>query len=164
VGSTKGKSDIHKELLEWLIESNLPEPEIDKSAKRWMQNIVVGLRVRGIDPCDVGGLVEQGFYRKMHQGGLSRRRGFLSPSAVSFIDFLVSIKSGGNRFWIIEGKEELNYEAIGQVLTYTVLFEQDHPSLGEIRMGIACKSVDDKFMDVCKKYKIEVFVKPESWS
>ena len=82
---------------------------------------------------------------------------------MSFIDFLVSIESGKARFWIIEGKRELNYEAIGQVLTYAVLFEQDHPSLGEIRMGIACKKVDrDKFIGVCKRYKIEVFVKPES--
>jgi hypothetical protein len=63
--------------------------------------------------------------------------------------------------WIIEAKRALNFEAIGQVIAYSTLYAEEHPTK-IIKRGIVCYSVDEELVRVCKKNDITVFqVKPD---
>jgi hypothetical protein len=63
--------------------------------------------------------------------------------------------------WVIEAKRALNFEAIGQVIVYSTLYAEEHPTK-IIKRGIVCYSVDEELVRVCKKNGITVFqVKPD---
>ncbi|MEA2033306.1 MAG: hypothetical protein U9N41_06970 [Euryarchaeota archaeon] len=176
--SGKEVKDIHSELFKRLKENNLPQPEIRD--KVWLREIVVGFRKAGIRKEDVNreydediakkfdeelkiaykkmcelNLIDDIWYKKTLQRDLSSKYGFGSPLFVMFVDFLV-LSEGSN--WVIEGKEKLNYEAIGQVLVYKDLLKEDYLELGEIKKGIACFEGDERLEPTCKKLGIEVFV------
>lgn len=87
---------------------------------------------------------------------LSYQYGFMKPNSLKYIDCVCKI-SDENEVWIIEAKKELNYEAIGQVLTYSDLFSLDYPCL-KIRKAIICEKSDPPLENTCKKREIEVFV------
>jgi hypothetical protein len=63
---------------------------------------------------------------------------------------------GEKETWVIEAKERLNYEALGEVITYAHLYAKEHPS-EEIRMGIICSELDEEILETCKFYGITVF-------
>ena len=69
------------------------------------------------------------------------------------IDLLV--ESDGE-VWVIEGKTRLNYEALGEVLTYATLWEDRLPGK-QIRMGIVCDTIDQEILLTCHKYGVTVF-------
>ena len=60
--------------------------------------------------------------------------------------------------WILEVKKELNFEAIGQVLTYKELYKEDNPE-AEVKLGIICDKFNKIIGDTCKDYGIKVFWK-----
>ena len=47
---------------------------------------------------------------------------------------IVLMENGG--VWVVEVKPSLDYEALGQVLTYKLLLWEDHPELGEPKAAI----------------------------
>lgn len=100
-------------------------------------------------------LIDETLYKKGLQKVLSDVYGFGCPLLIVFADFVVLSKRSN---WVIEGKKELNYEAIGQVLVYKDLLEEDYPELGELKMGIACLRSDPRLKETCKKLGINVFV------
>jgi hypothetical protein len=71
------------------------------------------------------------------------------------VDFLVLFD---DHCWVLEGKEKLNFEAIGQVLVYRELIKEDYPHLGEVRMGVICFEGDSILEKTCKNLEIEVFI------
>lgn len=60
--------------------------------------------------------------------------------------------------WIIEVERELNYEAIGQVLAYAILWLMDHPDR-KIVKAIVTESADDELLEVANILGIKVFSK-----
>lgn len=58
--------------------------------------------------------------------------------------------------WILEAKTRLNYEAIGEVVTYSILYE-DERSEKRIRKGIVCGALDRELLYACNRLGITVF-------
>lgn len=59
---------------------------------------------------------------------------------------------------IIEVKERLNMESIGQVLSYQILYELQCPQhKGKTKPGILCKWLDPILMPVVKEFNIKIF-------
>jgi len=58
--------------------------------------------------------------------------------------------------WIIEGKTRLNYEALGGILTYATLYEEEYPT-EIIKRAIVCGITDEDVLKACKKYGVTVF-------
>jgi len=58
--------------------------------------------------------------------------------------------------WILEGKLKLNYEALGEVLTYSVLYSSSHLQ-PNIRRGIVCYNIDEDILEACKEFNVTVF-------
>jgi len=60
--------------------------------------------------------------------------------------------------WLIEAKSILNYEALGQILSYKELYLQKCVSPENIKLGIACEKSDPDIEQACKRYGIKIFV------
>jgi len=158
--------DIHKILLKKLVDLNLPEPDVPKTSKIWIPEVATGFRRMGIKEEDIEygpilkkigiKIVDKIWYRMYLQEQLSRTKGFGVAGKIVFADCLVVSKDFSSN-WVIEIKERLNYEAIGQVLVYKDLLEEDYPWLGSLKMGIACLYGDNRLEPTCEKYGIEVF-------
>jgi len=58
--------------------------------------------------------------------------------------------------WIIEVKPKLNWEAFGQVIAYTHLFQKKHTT-SHIKKGIICKEIDKEILAICEEFDINVF-------
>jgi len=58
--------------------------------------------------------------------------------------------------WIIEAKTQLNYDALGEVLTYATLYESQCRGK-PIRMGIVCGAIDEEILEACHKCGVMVF-------
>lgn len=58
--------------------------------------------------------------------------------------------------WVLEGKNRLNYEALGGALTYSTLYAGEFPQK-KISTGIVCNTVEEEVLETCKKYGITVF-------
>lgn len=58
--------------------------------------------------------------------------------------------------WVLEGKNRLNYEALGEVLTYSTLYAEEFPEQ-KIKTGIVCNTVEEEILETCRKYGITVF-------
>ena len=58
--------------------------------------------------------------------------------------------------WIIEAKRVLNFEAIGQVIVYSTLYAEEHPT-EIVKMGIVCYSADEELIRACRKNGITIF-------
>ena len=61
-----------------------------------------------------------------------------------------------NEVWVIEGKNRLNYQAVGEVLTYGTLYSEQFPEK-RIRLGIVCGLIEEEILKTCRKYDIIVF-------
>jgi hypothetical protein len=58
--------------------------------------------------------------------------------------------------WVIEVKTALSYHALGQVLVYGDLFEEEFPG-NNVRLGIVCGSIDAEILRACIRRGISVF-------
>lgn len=58
--------------------------------------------------------------------------------------------------WILEAKVKLNYEALGEVLTYGVLYTPEHPE-EQTKLGIICVGLDEDILESCKALRVAVF-------
>ncbi|TKJ26293.1 MAG: hypothetical protein CEE41_02335 [Hadesarchaea archaeon B3_Hades] len=171
--------DIHEDFFNWLIKKNLPESGINRERKCWIREIVLGFKRLGIKKEDIKRdfdsvvyekledearksyrkmcelkIVDDDWYKSRLQKELSLKYGFGKPLYVVRADFLITVDK---RAWILEGKEKLNYESIGQVLVYKDLLLEDYPELEEIKMGIVCDEVDPILEKTCNKLNIEIF-------
>jgi len=63
--------------------------------------------------------------------------------------------------WIIEAKEVLNYEAIGQVLVYEDLYKREYKR-ENIQKVIACQVADQELLPTCKRLGIVVYLVGEN--
>jgi len=59
--------------------------------------------------------------------------------------------------WLLEAKQELNAEVIGQILIDKHIFPEDYPQLHVKGLGIICERADEMLKDVCKRLGIQVF-------
>jgi len=59
--------------------------------------------------------------------------------------------------WLLEAKQELNAEVIGQILIDKYIFPEDYPQLHIRGLGIICETADEMLRDVCKRLGIVVF-------
>jgi len=59
--------------------------------------------------------------------------------------------------WLIEAKQELNAEAIGQILIDKHIFPEDYPQLRVKGLCIICERADEILKDVCERLGIKVF-------
>jgi len=58
--------------------------------------------------------------------------------------------------WILEAKTKLNYEALGEVLTYGGLYAAEHPD-ELVKLGIVCAALDEDILEACKARRVTVF-------
>ncbi|MDI6859317.1 MAG: hypothetical protein QMC85_02355 [Methanocellales archaeon] len=156
------KSKMHKELFDWLRDENLPEKEIPRDEKEWFKEIAVGFSRLEMEKPDLSeyykraeerikdenikrimrklkevGLIDYDSFRGIVQREWSDKYGFLVPSLIQSIDFVCIV---GKRAWILEGKKEPDHTAIGQVLVYKDLFEQDYPDFEEVKRELCAMS------------------------
>lgn len=61
------------------------------------------------------------------------------------------------RAWVLEIKETLNFEAIGQILVDKYYFPREYPNIPIQCFGILCRSTDKALEDVCKSHGIKMF-------
>lgn len=65
-------------------------------------------------------------------------------------------KKKGETF-VIEAKERLSPEAIGQAIVYKELYKKEN--LGEnVKSGILCKFADEELLQIVEKYVDEIFI------
>ena len=62
-----------------------------------------------------------------------------------------------NEIWIFEVKPDAGLSAIGQVLSYRVLYKQQFKEERPIRLAIVTTRVDDDIREVAKEYGIKVY-------
>ncbi len=66
-----------------------------------------------------------------------------------------------SEIWLIEAKRQLNFVALGQVLTHKKLYEHKTLPLKNIKLGIVCEETDAEVEEACKSEEMEIFVFPE---
>jgi hypothetical protein len=71
--------------------------------------------------------------------------------------------TSSNSAWILEVKRDLNEEAVGQVLLYSLLYQEDHPEIQSIQPAIVSKRTNPWIEDVCKKHGISIFAEDREW-
>lgn len=59
---------------------------------------------------------------------------------------------------IVEVKNRVGIQTLGQVLGYQVLFSQEFPNISKPEMMVVCQDIDKDDQDVLDKYKIPVYV------
>ena len=64
----------------------------------------------------------------------------------------------GKRVWVVELKEHLSSEALGQVLVYQHHFSRTYPELPVVRSLVACLRSDPVVEEVCRYTGIETVV------
>ncbi|MHC1611615.1 MAG: hypothetical protein ACXQTW_08525, partial [Candidatus Methanospirareceae archaeon] len=107
--------NLHDRLFKWLVEKNLPQPEIPKEDKKYHREITVGWKRLGIEPYSK--MIDQGEYNGMRGDLIERLTGrgdsliiaMQKVGQMNFIDYVCII---GDIAWIIEGKQKLNPEPI----------------------------------------------------
>jgi len=77
--------------------------------------------------------------------GVSRKR----------IDVVARVGGG---YWVIEVKPVASMVALGQVLGYTRLFEQEYRTEGEVWPVVVCDSVDEDLLDEYEALGVAVIV------
>lgn len=93
------------------------------------------------------------YHREVRVG----RRRFQTPQGEA--DWRKSIDlvcKNAQETWLLEAKVKLNYEAIGEALTYGVLYAAEHPS-ERVKLGIVCAALDEDIIDTCKAHHVAVF-------
>jgi len=125
---------LHDRLFYWLIEKNLPQPEIPQEDKNYLREIATGWKQLGIN----------------RDGLISKKK---LPKLLS-IDYVCII---GDIAWIIEGKPKIDPKSIKQINKYHDLFEDDNPTIKVVKKAIVCEEASSKLRDVCRIDNIEVF-------
>jgi len=70
---------------------------------------------------------------------------------------ILSSLDKGTSVWVLEIKDKLNFEVLGQILVDMYYFPREYPNLKVEGYGIIC-DVSDKYMEtVLKQYKVHVF-------
>ncbi|RLI76236.1 hypothetical protein DRP05_13270 [Archaeoglobales archaeon] len=172
---------LHDRLFKKLQEKNLPQPELPKECKYYFREVAVGWKVLKIDfnlkrdwselKVVLNGLdnekkdilrkqvelnlIDRVMYDKMIKWILTNRYPIIKLNLLKFVDYICIV--GNNTAWIIEGKEKLNYEAIGQVGVYSCLFSKDYPQF-TVKKAILCEESDPLLESCCKEFGIAVFV------
>jgi hypothetical protein len=59
--------------------------------------------------------------------------------------------------WVLEIKEQLNFEALGQIIVDKHYFSREYPNISVEVYGILCRSNDKVLETVCKNFGISVF-------
>jgi len=171
VGNNLPEPDVERSRKVWLREISIgfkrlgiTMEDVKKFAKDFPYSFNVPLlkplKILNSNPDQIELLREHGFVEKtLYENFLKkdlvfRKKDLREPF---YVDLLVLFKDI-LRVWIIEVKEELNFTAVGQVLVYRGLLEEDYPELREIYMGIACFETDDRIELTCEKLGIKVFV------
>lgn len=67
-----------------------------------------------------------------------------------------------DEIWILEAKMQLNWEAFGQAIGYTVLYSVDHPNK-PLKNGIICSSGDEALQWLCQWFDVAVFNEEEKF-
>lgn len=63
-----------------------------------------------------------------------------------------------DEIWLIEAEKKLNYEALGQVLTYKGLYQAHFSPSKTIKLGIVCEAGDEDIEKAYKKEGVAVFI------
>lgn len=63
----------------------------------------------------------------------------------------------GTETYVIEVKERLTSEAIGQAITYKELYKKEHPD-ENVKSGIVCGTADRELLEMARKYVDEIWV------
>lgn len=79
--------------------------------------------------------------------GLTRKR----------IDAVVEV---AGETWVIEVKPYANMYAVGQVITYVRLFEQEYEHIGELRAVIVCDDYDSDLVEEFDEFEVLVLKNP----
>lgn len=66
-----------------------------------------------------------------------------------------------NEIWLVEAKEKLNFEALGQVLTYEKLYREQFSPQKALKLGIVCEEGDSGIEQACQSQGMKVFILPE---
>ena len=61
----------------------------------------------------------------------------------------------GKKVWLVELKDTLTSEALGQVLVYRYHFMQTYPRIQICRSIVACSRTDSVVEEVCAKFSVE---------
>jgi hypothetical protein len=69
------------------------------------------------------------------------------------IDLIVERDDG---HWVLECKQRLTHEALGQVLSYSLLYQLEHPTL-QVHKGIVCAQMNGELLYVCHHHGVIVF-------
>jgi len=63
--------------------------------------------------------------------------------------------------WLVEAKKSLNFEALGQVLTYEGLYQEQFSPRKALKLGIVCEEGDSEIEQACRSKGVKVFILPE---
>lgn len=169
---------MESELYEWIKERNIPRGDVKSENKLYMREVSVGflrLQLMNRDELDsvrhrLRGVLEKkgihtdlrkifinrDFYNGVMKKDLSRSHGAWKPNFALFIDCVCIFD---DEVWILEFKEKINYEAIGQIFVYKDLFLEDYPECSNVKTGIVYNHSSFLVESVCKNLDIEVFKK-----
>lgn len=124
----------------------------DKRLQELMNNPEIGGPLKVM--CKYG-LVDYRWYRKICQSIIASEYGVWKANLIKFIDVVFF----GKEVWVVEIKPKLNYEAVGQAIVYSDLFEEDHPELGTPKVAIVvCDYGDPLIENTLRKLGIKVVV------
>jgi len=171
VGNNLPEPNVERDRKVWLREISLGFKklginleDVKKFAKNFPYSFNVPLlkprKILNSNPDQIQMLREHGFVEKtLYENFLKKDLVFQKKDLREpfYVDLLVLFKDMP-RVWVIELKGKLNFEAVGQVLVYMDLLEEDYPELKEIYIGVACFETDDRIELTCKKLGIKVFI------
>jgi len=127
------------------------------------------LKVEG--PITADSDVEESLLKRLVESGLLKGRvrcqvpvgvRIFTKSGIKRVDMVCETE---NEVWIIEAKERLNWEAIGQVICYAILYDDDYElpkkwfSLPkrDIKKAIVCRETDPVLVHCCRALGIHIF-------
>lgn len=64
----------------------------------------------------------------------------------------------GTSVWLVELKQVLSFEALGQILGYRYWFNRNYPNVQISRCIVGCTRTDSVIEEVCTQYRIETVV------
>jgi len=67
------------------------------------------------------------------------------------------LKSRRASAWVLEIKEKLNFEALGQILVDMYYFPKEYSNIAVKGYGILCEESDEALEAVCKHHRVKVF-------
>lgn len=111
---------------------------------------------------EVGNKASKQFLKKNGEVGPSNRTKIQQRKLDSLRRNLTTLnidalcRVGKSEVWIFEIKEELSHKAIGQAMTYSMLYKKEHPGT-EVHPGIICRHIKVPHFIACLNMGIDVF-------